>query len=207
MDIGDTACKGWARWRLHRGQGPVVIRSGCTEGEQPASSKLPKVWFLPADAQAGTPLLAAVPADTCRYELREPERGEVRGTVVPVFSKNVIIERVVPDLLAVHSTYGHDTTKAYQLQTLDSTQPGPVFMLAERNDGDEAREGATAKVVSSRSDSDARVLLDAVLMPEEDGIPTFASDGRTLDFQEMSTRLRLVFLHGANGCVTSCAKQ
>ncbi|MFH1987896.1 MAG: toll/interleukin-1 receptor domain-containing protein [Pseudomonadota bacterium] len=185
----DNVCKGWARWRLHRGQDPAVVMSGCTRGELPGADNIPAVWFFAADTQAGTPLLAAVPADTCRYDLLEPESGKVRGAVVPAFGNDVRIERLTPDLLAVHSTDWYGATLAYQLQGLDSTQPGPIFMLADRNKGNEARDGAATEVVRSRPISDARVLVEDNLTPEEepnDLLIAFARDGRTLHFQENS---------------------
>ena len=173
VDEDDKACQGWARWRLHRGQDATPVRSGCTTGELPGAGDLPAVWFLPAEA--GAPALAAVPVDTCRYELLEPERGEVRGAVVPAFGNDVKIERLSPDLLAVHSTDWYGATLAHQLQGLDARQPGPVFMLAYRDEGSE--------LVTAPKPAGTSALFEASMTPEEHrtGIAAaFAPDGQTL---------------------------
>lgn len=183
----DKDCDGWARWRLYRAQDPAIVRSGCTRGDLPGEEYLPAVFFLSADTQAGTPLLAAVPEETCRYDMQEVEGGKTRGAVVPAFGNNVKIERLKPDLLAISSSDWYGSTIAYQLQGLESRQPGPVFMLADSNTGDEDLEGDAATVLSSKPTSDVRVLFegDTMLSEEGDGLlVTFAPDGRTLDFQE-----------------------
>ncbi len=176
----DTTCEeSWARWRLHSGHDPTPVKAGCTTGELPGPGELPAVWFLPAKGSA--PQLAAVPADTCRYEVLEPEGDEVRASVIPAFGNNVRLERLTSDLLAVYSTDWDGVTSAFQLQTLDSAQPGPVFMLAESNDGgDDAAKPAALKTASrtlfhlrTSSENGSGVGYDV----------NFAPDGRTLDIR------------------------
>lgn len=176
----DTTCHGsWARWRLHRGKDPTPVKAGCTTGELPGPGELPAVWFLPAEGS--TPQLAAVPADTCRYELLEPERGKAYASVIPAFGNNVRLERLTPDLLAVYSTDWYGSTSAFQFQTMDSAQPGPVFMLAESSDGgDDAAKPAAPKTAAQ--------TLFHLRTPSEDGSGVgydvnFAPDGRTLDIR------------------------
>jgi hypothetical protein len=172
---GDESCKGWARWRLHRGRDGSQALSGCTTGELPGSGALPAVSFVPA--LQGSPLLVAVPADTCRYELLEPEGGARHGHVVPVFGNGVRIERIANGLVAVHSTDWYGGTLAYQLQAPGSGLSGPVFMLADRDDGvgDLGKKANHAPGV--------RTLFDTRMTAQEHstGIAAaFAPDGHTL---------------------------
>lgn len=184
VDGEDARCQGWARWRLHRGQEAGPVRSGCTTGELPGPGRLPAVSFLPA--RGGSPMLAALPVDTCRYELLEPESGDVRGAVVPAYGNEVRMERLADDLLAVRSTDWYGGTQAFQLQGLGSARPGPVFMLADRSDGDDEQAGAATKTARARPVTNAPALFEPEMTPEEQrtGIEvSFAPDGRALAIQ------------------------
>lgn len=169
----DPACKAaWARWRLHRGQEPQAVQSGCTTGDQAGPGQFPEVQFLPADAQAGVTLLAAVPADTCRVELLDPESGQTRGTVIPAFGNGLKLARIAPDLLAVSSTDWYGATLAYQLHRPGTQAPGPVFMIADRNAGDDdnapAKAAPAARALyplSAASEADAVAAIEAAFEP------------------------------------------
>lgn len=133
----EDTCNGWAQWSLYRGHDPDPVKTRCTTGELAAPGQVPNMWFLPGDASSKSPLLVAVPSDTCRYELLEPEQGIPHGVVIPAFGNVVNFERVTPDLLVVHSTDWYGVTRAYQQYSLSTPGSGPVFILADRNPGDE----------------------------------------------------------------------
>lgn len=160
----ERACNGWAEWRLHRGHDPNPVRSGCTTGELAGQGQLPSVSFLSTDVKSRDPMLIAVPSDTCRYELLNPEQGTLHGEVVPAFGNEVMFERITPDLLAVYSTDWYGATQARQLHSLASPGLGPVFILAERNSADEDETVEVKK--SARTDS-AHRLYAPVVQPDE----------------------------------------
>lgn len=162
---GDRSCKGWARWRVHRGNDPIPVKSGCTTGESAGSGQIPRVSFLPTDVKAGGQMLIAVPSDTCRYELVDPERGAPHGAVVPAFGNAVMFERIAHDLLIVRSTDWYEETLAYQLHSLAWPSPGPLFMITNRNLGE---EGEAAKVRQGIGADDAHRLY--VLADESDEV-------------------------------------
>lgn len=143
--LRDPACKGWVKWRLHHGQDPKPVRSGCTTGELAGPGQIPGVQFLNVQGGAGAAMLVAVPTDTCKYELLDLESRQSHGAVVPAFGNDVTIERLTPDLLAVRSSDWYGATWAYQLQALGSDKPGPVFILADRNRGEEEDKGASER--------------------------------------------------------------
>ncbi|WP_447802806.1 toll/interleukin-1 receptor domain-containing protein [Pseudomonas serbica] len=182
----ESTCNGWAQWRLYRGHDPNPVKSGCTTGGPSAPSQLPEIWFLPGDVGSTNSMLVAVPSDTCRYELLDLEQGTQLGYVIPAFGNVVKFERVAPDLLVIHSTDWYGATWAYQLQSLSSPGSGPVFMLADRNSGEED-ETLTVRQ-STVTDNQNRLYVPAAYSEGSDskiGV-TFSPGGDLLEITEDS---------------------
>lgn len=147
----NTACNGISTWQLHRAGEAVPVRSGCTTGELAGPNDIPQIHFLPPAEGMLSPLLAVVPTDTCEYEILEPEGGSTLGMVIPAFGNTVRFERIASDLLAVTSSDWYGATRAYQLHALGAGGTGPVFIIAERNEGDKNEGEAAASLEMSQA--------------------------------------------------------
>lgn len=180
-DVEKVQC--WARWSLHRGQETTPIKTGCTLGREPGAGFLPVVSFLPSDGK--WPPIAAVPTDTCRYELWDLERDELLGAAIPAFGNEVRLQRLPPDLLTVSSTDWHGgSTLAYQIIELGTATPGPFFVMEPRSLGpgseDEEDEGEYDWTSNTEIEG-----VPVLVENEADGYgleTAFSPDGRTLFF-------------------------
>lgn len=128
-------CPGGASWQLHRKGNAKPQLQGCSSAEVTAPGDMPMPQFVTGPSAGSGDLLLAIPTDSCRYTVFDVASGSTVGSVTPVFSANVRIERLSATLLNIESTDWYGVTFSYQWQELGSAVIGPVFMLADRNSG------------------------------------------------------------------------
>lgn len=130
-------CRGIALWQVYRAGASTPLRSGCTPDEYSSGPGFtPRIHFFANGGKSAAVMLAALPADLCKYDIVELANNRLLTSARPAFANNVTFQPAGNDLFLLTSTDWYEATHAYQLQATGPEGAGPVLLFADRNGGD-----------------------------------------------------------------------